>query len=255
MEQAYSKGWFADPFILEVTNSEIVLIVEEYEYKKRKGRISEIIVDKSNYKLKSVCPVLEKDTHLSFPYIIKDESKVYVCPENYASGGVYLYRRRDDGQLVEPIKIIDSPLVDTQFLKKDDTYYAFGVETVTGKNEESRVLKIYKSSAITKPFVFWIEIKNLFSEERGAGLIYNNDQMIIRPAQSCERSYGDSLIFYQMKIEENSVKEVLINRLYPKMFGRYGLGLHTFNFEKGIYVVDGKDYRQYPISQIAKIFK
>ncbi len=251
----YSSGWFADPFILEMTNSEIILLVEEYEYKKRKGRISEIVVDRDKFKLKSVRPVLEKDTHLSFPYIIKEGNNIYVCPENYESGGVFIYRRSSDGILVDPHKIIDTSLVDTQLIKIDDFYYAFGVETISGDNNESRFLQVYRSSSITDSFVFFCSITNILAEERGAGQLFVEAGQIVRPAQSCERSYGDSLVFYSLQINENDIFEKLLDKLYPRMYGHFGLGLHTFNKLQDIVVVDGKDFRHYPFSRIINVFR
>ena len=251
----YTDGWFADPFILQINDSDIVLLAEEYEYKKKKGRISQLVVDKQSLKLKNVNPVLELDTHLSFPYIFPYKEQVYVCPENYASGSVKLYRRNEAGQLVEPIIIIPSPLVDTQLLEYNGFFYAFGVETRTGKNEESKTLKVYRSESLFVPFSFFCEISNIFAEERGAGVIFNDNQRIIRPAQSCERGYGDSMVFYSLHISDSSIKETIIGKIYPKMSGHYNLGLHTFNKQDDICVVDGKDYRRYPLARIIKVFK
>lgn len=252
---SYSAGWFADPFILEVKNDDIVLIAEEYEYKKRKGRISELVVDKQSFRLKSVRPVLETDTHLSFPYIINFEGETYICPENYQSGKVTLYRRSMNGQLIEPTTIINEPLVDTQFIYLEGQFYAFGVQTITGDTNESRTLKIYKSHSLKKPFEYCSEVDSIFAEERGAGAIFIDEGRIIRPAQSCERSYGDSLVFYQLSLNDNVLTERIIGKLYPKMAGRYGLGLHTFNQLDDVVVVDGKDYRRYPVTQLLKVFR
>lgn len=105
------QSWFADPFILDVTDDEIILLVEEYYKPIGKGRISKLRVARNTQKLLNCEVVLELPTHLSFPYIfrkdsivekyIKDldqdtisssDSYVYIMPENGESGHLYIYK-------------------------------------------------------------------------------------------------------------------------------------------------------------------
>ena len=62
LKHKYKDRWFADPFILDVTESEIVVLAEEYQYKTNKGRIAELIVDKQSYALKELHIILELDS-------------------------------------------------------------------------------------------------------------------------------------------------------------------------------------------------
>ena len=44
----YKNSWFADPFVLEVTEKEIILLVEEfYRPINNKGRISKLTIDRA----------------------------------------------------------------------------------------------------------------------------------------------------------------------------------------------------------------
>ena len=61
--------WFADPFVLDVTDAEILLLVEDYGYDTRKGIISLLHINRATMEIMSRKVILETPTHLSFPAI------------------------------------------------------------------------------------------------------------------------------------------------------------------------------------------
>lgn len=242
----YNLGWFADPFILSVTDDFVQVLAEEFSYRKRKGSISLLKIRRgvNEYKLENVKTILKLDTHLSFPLIFKEKGKVYVCPENYQSGGVYIYEYNECCEILEnPRLIISDPLVDAQIVKDGNLYYAFGVVCKNGSMEETRRVNVYKSDTLLGKYECIQTIVNDYCEERGAGQIYTENGVIIRPAQCCEGGYGKMLINKQIKIEDNKIKETEINRYKPIRSKKNGLSLHTFNKENGLCVVDGHDYK------------
>ncbi len=89
--KAPKDRWFADPFLLDVTDEEIIILAEEYEHKLAKGRLAKLIIDKKSYKLKSYKIILELPTHLSFPIYYRKDDKIYIYPENSESGKCTLY--------------------------------------------------------------------------------------------------------------------------------------------------------------------
>ena len=82
LKHPYKDRFFADPFIYSVSEKEIVVFVEELEFDKPIGRLSELIVDAKSKKLVRKYTLLELDTHLSYPAIIRRGDDVFVCPEN-----------------------------------------------------------------------------------------------------------------------------------------------------------------------------
>jgi hypothetical protein len=88
----YKDSWFADPFILDVTDTDIIVLVEEWYKPIRRGRISKLIIDRNTFVLKDLQVVLQLDTHLSFPVIERREDGVYIYPENGESGNLSIYR-------------------------------------------------------------------------------------------------------------------------------------------------------------------
>ena len=83
--------WFADPFILDVTDDKIYVLVEEYYYPHKRGRLAMLTVDRASNTLLKVDTILELDSHLSFPAIIRRDGKILVYPENFKGGGLKLY--------------------------------------------------------------------------------------------------------------------------------------------------------------------
>lgn len=78
IRHSYTDRWFADPFILDVTENEIILLCEEYYYPIKRGRIAKLVIDKKTRELKECQVVLELDTHLSFPAIFRKGDDVYI---------------------------------------------------------------------------------------------------------------------------------------------------------------------------------
>ncbi|MAB95069.1 MAG: hypothetical protein CMC98_03075, partial [Flavobacteriales bacterium] len=91
LKHDYKNKWFADPFILNMTENEIDLLVEEYDNKIKKGRIAKLVISRNNLRLISMKIVLDLESHLSFPAIYRVDNEVYVCPENSQSGGYFRY--------------------------------------------------------------------------------------------------------------------------------------------------------------------
>ena len=82
MKHQYSDRWFADPFILNVDEENIILLVEEFCYSFNKGRIAKLVVSRKDYILKEMKIVLEEPWHLSFPFILRKNDKIYIIPES-----------------------------------------------------------------------------------------------------------------------------------------------------------------------------
>ena len=78
-----SDRWYADPFILNITNRIIEVLVERFRYEDGKGVLSRIEIDRSDNRLIKESVIFELPTHLSFPFIYEENDKIYIMPENY----------------------------------------------------------------------------------------------------------------------------------------------------------------------------
>ena len=70
VHKRFNDRWFADPFILDVTEEDIIILAEEYSYDIRKGRIARVVIDRTSYIEKEYEIILDIPTHVSFPFII-----------------------------------------------------------------------------------------------------------------------------------------------------------------------------------------
>lgn len=78
MRYADKTRWYADPFILRVTEDEIILFVEDLSYETNRGRIAKLVVDRRTFKLLPMKIILDLPTHLSFPMIFRKGEEVIV---------------------------------------------------------------------------------------------------------------------------------------------------------------------------------
>lgn len=251
----YRDGWFADPFILSADSKTIVVLAEEWYYPINYGRISRLTISRDGYRLLDVSPVLQLDTHLSFPYFVRENGKIYICPENEQSGNVIIYEYDADANgLVNPVILINEPLMDVQIFNVGEVYYLNGVEYVTGEQDDTRTLQIFTSKKLLGPYSLSQTIVSDHCDKRGAGLAFTDAKgQLIRPSQCCDNNeYGTAVIFNVLTVENGQVAEKEIARISRNRHRRNGIVLHTFNQCAGnqsdvapeaLTVIDGWDYK------------
>lgn len=244
IQHSYTDRWFADPFILDVTDNEIILLCEEYYYPIKRGRIAKLEIDKKTWKLKNSQVVLELDTHLSFPAIFRKGDDVFIYPENSENGALTssCYNVQHN-KCTKCDDLIDEPLTDAIITELFGEKLLFSTKIpVQNKN----ILDVYhwkdnkyaKSSSV------------LFSDNiaRNAGDFFKIDGGIYRPAQDCNKVYGGAVIL-QKVTKDTEFKFVDIRRIESDN-SQYNVGCHTFNHYKGYTVIDAQGYK-FPF--IAKI--
>lgn len=238
----YNGGWFADPFILTVDSDKIEVLVEEWVNELGKGRISKLTIDANTYKLLNVKPMLENDTHFSFPNIVKENGTVYVYPENSQGGGLNIYEYNEDQEkLIKPHRLINEPLLDSQLLKFDGKYYLFAVDQKDGDFRHN-ILYVYEADSLFGNYKLLQRYRNERKEERGAGAIFTFEGRKIRPVQCCEGDYGVALIFNELVFEEGKFKEKELGRMFPNKQLRFNRKIHTYNRKGNLVVVDGNEF-------------
>lgn len=245
----YKDGWFADPFLLRNNGLELEVLAEEFVYKLNRGIISLLKVKKikSEYVLVSSTPILELSTHLSFPNYIEENGKIYVYPENYESGSLFIYEYDNiKKKLINPKKLVAAPLVDSAIVKHEGFYYLFGTINDGSGLDTTKKVEVYKAETLLGEYKHIQTISNEKREERGAGAIFKDKHdNIIRPVQCCNKSYGESLKLKQL-IFSDKISEIEVLHLLPDKSQPYSLCLHTFNKLNDIITIDGEEYL-YPI--------
>lgn len=240
LKHPYHDRWFADPFVLKVTDSEIIVFVEECLMDNPKGIICELVIDRHTMRLKERYVLLEKETHLSYPAIIRYERKIYVYPENGASGELNIYEYDADNHLlIKPVCILKEAVADATILRRDNHYYL----SATKFPEAQEKAYIYESDSPFGPFI-QISSRPYQSDlhySRQGGDFFVVQDRLYRPAQDCFVRYGSALHIMETIVNGEKTSEFSVASLSPQS-NRYRLGLHTLNFENGIAVIDGYGY-------------
>ena len=248
----FHDRWFADPFVLSVDGDEVTLLVEDYRYAEGQGRISRIIVDRKRGAIVS-CKTILRGGHYSFPAILRENGKVYLYPEQSRQGKLELFEYCPETETCEYVQTLsEEPLTDAIIYK--GVIYSTRLPEPNGKRlkmfkwpsaVQSSIAASQRSSAfgdskqlhcVQDANALNLELETLnqpktyvFGEciARNAGEFFEVNGVTYRPAQECNRWYGNGLSI--QKYEDGAFTEV---RRIP--------GMHTLNSFQGVTVVDRK---------------
>lgn len=244
IKDEYKPGWFADPFILRLTDTEIVLLVEEFVYKLNRGIISQVIISRYDYSIKEVKPIINNGKHLSFPAYFRDNGKVYIYPEQGERGETWLYEYDEEKCVAKEFRLLNpNNTVDTTICKLPNGKKVLLCTTAPDYN--GNILNVYpffekNCPNQLKPIK---QVKLPTKTARNAGLVFNIGNKMYRPAQDCTNCYGECVELQKIIVEGDEIEFKPVNRIYSPS-KEYKDALHTFNvFANKLVVVDGRKKR------------
>lgn len=257
LKHSYKDRFFADPFLLSVSDSLIEVLVEEFMYETNKGRIALLQVDARDFSLINRKTILELDTHLSYPAIMCWNNKKFIYPENGADKRISLYEFNEfdmtcrfyrDILSTRNLNEIDDVVwpADSTIFEHNQKYWLFMTPDV-----ENSKLMIFNSNMPIENYKQQTKIgkTNNIENSRAAGNLFKCNGVIYRPVQNCREGYGKSIKIQRIiELSEDNFQEETVMELHP-CSNIYNRGLHTINFKKNLCVVDGRGYR-YPIAKI-----
>lgn len=244
------KKWFADPFILHYDSNHINLLVEEFDYKVHRGRIAKITIDRSDWTVTDCLILLDLPTHLSFPMIWRENNEIYVCPENYASGGWNIYRYDKTKETLDKVgKLSDKKLTDATLYQDGNNYWLLSTYEPRPNGAE---LTIWRGSSLMGPYTETQRF--LFPENiaRNAGMMFTYKGKLIRPAQESNFIYGHSVVFQEVSLSNDKFffKDLFY---FDSPHKNYNIGTHTFNTLDNLAVIDVKGWRYPKVARFIKI--
>lgn len=193
------RSW-ADPFLAVSETGDRYVFFEDQPHDTRKAVISCAEIDATGL-LTAPVTVLERDYHLSYPLVFKQDNDWFLLPESSENRTVELYRATRfptdwelDRVLLEGIHAADA----TPVVHAGRTWIFVSTETSTG----------YPTDAVS---LFWAEsltgqwhphpLNPVVSDvhaSRPGGRIIRRDDRLIRPAQDGSRGYGSGLVFMEI---------------------------------------------------------
>lgn len=240
MKHNYENRWFADPFLLDVTNDAYIVLAEDFEDNRGYAVISKLIIDRKNVELIEVKQLLDRGTHLSFPVIIKEGKDVLVYPENSQSGELNLYRYDQQNEKLVELKMIKkAPLTDAVLLEYEGEQLMFATKLPNPNGNQLYVYVKKDGQYVLKEVA---EVNGRTA--RMGGNFFWVDGTLYRPAQDNNECYGGALILQKAVVKDGKWAFEDIRRL-TSPHPQYTTGFHTFNICKGTVVVDIHGYRKH----------
>lgn len=248
----------ADPFLLDSDDGNIKILYEESKFREGYGKIALMTLNKDFTKINSKV-LLDTQSHLSYPFVFRENDKYYMFPEAAASGKLSCYEYDTINEKTTFIKdIIDLPLRDSTILKHNNKYWLLGA---LGSNTTTYELHIFFSNELTGPYFPHTSnpVKTGLDGVRPAGNFLEINGEIFRPAQNCKNGYGDSITLLKIRtldereFSEEEYMRIEINKM--KKNNKNIHTIHTLNVMNDILVVDGKRWVFSPLRQLRKKLK
>ncbi len=235
------KRSFADPFVFSHDGRDYVFI-EDLDEVTGRGRIAVMTIGDDG---KPTAPetVLERDYHLSYPFLFEWQGDVYMLPETAATRSLQLFRATRfpyEWELhCEPMR--GYPMVDATLHEQDGRWYMFVNVSERGGSLDDELFLFFAET----PLGPWQPhplnpVKSDVRSARPAGRLFRRDGKLIRPAQDCSTSYGSAINLCEVEVlSETDYRERIVERLEPSW--RPGLeGCHTLSFSDRMEFIDGK---------------
>ena len=192
--------FYADPFVVE-RDGGAFLFAEAYPYAAGKGLIvaAELGPDGEARPFRSV---LERPWHLSYPYVFEWENETYLAPEGSSHGGVEVHRATAFpwGWTLAHHILPDWPLVDATFFDHEGRLWLLAGAATPGGSDWDE-LHAWHAPALDGPWTPHAlnPIKSDCRSARPGGRPLRIGGRLLRPAQRCERQYGEALVWLEIR--------------------------------------------------------
>ena len=233
------RDW-ADPFALE-KDGRYYVFFEEVPFATRKGHIAMIEVDRAG-RWSAPVKVLERDYHVSYPFLFEHAGSLYMVPESARNRTVELWRCvefpgkwRLERNLLEGVRCVDATLhragerwwmfancAAGESRLFDDELCLFSAERLDGEWQPHARNPVKSDPRCSRP----------------AGRLFVKGGSLYRPAQVCVPRYGAGLSLHRVvKLTAQDYAERPVERIVPSSASGL-LGLHTMNRAGDLAVVD-----------------
>jgi hypothetical protein len=229
---------WADPFALE-RDGRYFIFFEELIFAEKKGHISMMEIARDGT-CSSPIRVLERDYHLSYPFLTEFGGKLYMVPETFQNRTVEIYRCVDfpSQWRRERVLVDDAPCADATLHHADDRWWMF-VNIGAGGAKPDEELHLFFADELLGEWRPHREnpVKSDVRSSRPAGRLYTHHGHVYRPAQIGAPLYGAGISVNQvLELTPYAYREREVDRIVP---WPGTLGVHTLNSAGKLTVLDG----------------
>ncbi len=230
--------YYADPFAIEKKN-EIEIYFEYFNYKIGKGNISKILYNKTSNTFFDLSIVIEKEFHISYPYIFNDKNMTYFIPETANADCIQLYKLINSKLVLHKRLIKNITAIDSTVFYYQSKWWIF----FTKKENSATHLDVYYSD---KPDGDYQPHKNNpvksdIRSARAAGNVFQYNNELYRPSQDCSKTYGGRIAINKItQLTDTTFKEVTVKHIHPFKNTTFTKGVHTMAITDNYIVFDAK---------------
>ena len=224
----FSKtSYNADPFGFQIKDKKFI-IFEEYSQILKRGRIA--VAEIKNDSLINKKIILDNKKHLSYPFIFIENDEIFVICESYKSNKLDLYKIDKTNLSLQKIREIFTNLeaIDPSILKFNNKYWLF----YSKKEKAEEELYLAYANSLHENFIQHPKnpIKSCKASSRSAGTPFIIDNQIYRPAQNCQKFYGEKITINKINIlnENDFIEEICYEILPPDSLTNI-IGIHTIS--------------------------
>ena len=229
--------FWADPCAIKLGDRYYVFI-EEYLNSTGKGHISVVELDRKGV-VSGPTTVLERDYHLSYPFVFEWNNDYYMVPETAGNRTIELYRStafpfewKLEKVLMTGVRATDATLAEI-----DGTWWMF-----VSIAEHSIPDELYLFSAET-PLGPWTPharnpVKSDVRGSRPAGGLFNWNDELYRPAQDSSGRYGYAISINRItQLDQEGFREEQVSSILPN-WNKNLVATHTISIAGDLTVVD-----------------
>ncbi|HST00855.1 MAG TPA: hypothetical protein VLJ84_04280, partial [Usitatibacter sp.] len=231
--------FYADPFPLQRGGRNFIFF-EELPFAAGKAHISVVEVDRGGHASEPV-RVLERDYHLSYPFLIEEGGELYMIPETGGNRTIEIYRCVEFPHRWKRERVLVDGLwaVDATLHRDGGKWWMFANVANPGAEIHDE-LCIFSAESLLgdwKPHPR-NPVKSDVRNARPAGRLFTQGGKLYRPAQICAPLYGTGVAMNRVtRLDARAFEEEEERRILPAE-GSGILGLHTVNRAGSLSVVD-----------------
>lgn len=214
------KGYFwADPFLCR-ENKQLYVFFEEAPVDTGKGHIAVIKLHEDG-SYSSPSRIIERDYHLSYPFVFRWQKTLYMVPESAENRTIELYRcdRFPNKWVFERNLMQDISAYDATLFEHDGIWWMFAsIQEHEGASPSDELSLFFTDNPVLGKWQSH-PMNPVVSDIRSArpgGRLFMEDGRLIRPSQDSSYRYGFRLKFNEiLELSKTRYRERVLNCIEP----------------------------------------
>jgi hypothetical protein len=232
--------FLADPFVIHEGNRDYCFL-EDFDYKTSRGFIS--VYELKDESAERLGEVLVEPFHLSFPYLFRFNSKLYMCPETSGNNDIRVYECVKfplEWKLAKSLKSNISA-VDTMIFERDGLWWLFtNIDPTHTGNHFSELFIFYSDNPLSHTWHPHPQNPVLIDSSRGrnAGIVFDDNWVYRVSQRQGFNTYGKGFSINRITaLNKEEYSETEFCSVEPNFFPNL-IGCHHLHSNGSISVFD-----------------